>query len=153
MDERYEQIKNLFLTVCNLSPTKRASRLDRECGRDGDLRAEVEALLAHHDAPTATIDDSAVKVSSERSDSGPTRIGQYRVIREIGRGGMGVVYLGIREDDRFKHRAAIKVLRRGMDTDVLRRFKLERQLLAALSHPGIARLYDGGETPEGGGWG
>ena len=72
------------------------------------------------------------------------------MIREIGRGGMGVVYLGVQEGDQFKHRVAIKVLKRGMDTeDVLHRFERERQLLAAMNHPNIARLYDGGETEDG----
>jgi non-specific serine/threonine protein kinase/serine/threonine-protein kinase len=79
-----------------------------------------------------------------------SRIGPYRVIREIGRGGMGTVYLAVRDDDAFQKRVAIKVLKRGMDTDaIVRRFQRERQILAALDHPHIASLLDGGTTPDG----
>jgi non-specific serine/threonine protein kinase/serine/threonine-protein kinase len=78
------------------------------------------------------------------------RIGPYRLIREIGHGGMGSVYLGVRDDDAFQKRVAIKVLKRGMDTDsIVRRFRHERQILAGLDHPNIAGLLDGGTTPDG----
>ena len=78
------------------------------------------------------------------------RLGAYRVVEEIGRGGMGDVYLAIRDDDEFQKQVAIKVVRRGMDTaDVLHRFRYERQILANLDHPYIARLLDGGTTPDG----
>lgn len=78
------------------------------------------------------------------------RIGPYRLSRELGRGGMGTVYLGVRDDDAFQKRVAIKILERGMDTDaIVRRFRNERQILAGLEHPCIAGLLDGGSTPEG----
>ena len=74
----------------------------------------------------------------------------YRLIREIGHGGMGTVYLSVRDDDAFQKRVAIKVLKRGMDTDsIVRRFRHERQILASLEHPFIASLLDGGSTPDG----
>ena len=77
-------------------------------------------------------------------------VSHYKIIEKIGAGGMGVVYLGVREGDQFKRRVAIKVLKRGTDTDsVLHRFELERQVLSALNHPGIARLYDAGKTEDG----
>jgi serine/threonine-protein kinase len=80
----------------------------------------------------------------------PTRVGSYRVIRELGRGGMGVVYLAVRDDDQLRKHVAIKVIKRGMDTDdILRRFHLERQLLAALNHPNITRVLDAGATDDG----
>ncbi len=80
----------------------------------------------------------------------PTHVGPYRLIREIGRGGMGTVFLGARDDDAFHKRVAIKVLKRGMDTDaIVRRFRNERQILAGLEHPHIAGLLDGGTTPDG----
>src|SRR5919108_385911 len=79
-----------------------------------------------------------------------TRIGPYRLIREIGRGGMGTVLLAVRSDDVFQKRVAIKILKRGMDTDaIVRRFRTERQILASLEHPYIAGLLDGGSTAEG----
>ena len=154
MDERYERAKEIFLAVCDLDTAARATRLDEACENDAELRAEVESLLAHHGGgqsdvpPTATAAPSLLK-ESERERS-PQRIGQYRVIRELGRGGMGVVYLAVRDDDQFKQHVAIKVLKRGMDTaEILRRFELERQVLAALNHAGIARLYNAGETDQG----
>ena len=80
----------------------------------------------------------------------PESIEGYRMMGRIGRGGMGTVYLAQRLDDRFQKRVAIKVMRRGMDTDeMLERFKLERQVLGALNHPNIARLYDAGATSDG----
>src|SRR5439155_11435168 len=81
-------------------------------------------------------------------DAPPERIGSYRIVRELGRGGMGVVYLAERDDAGFKKTVAIKVLSR--DSHVMqRRFRTETQILAGLEHPGIARLYDGGSTDEG----
>ncbi len=78
------------------------------------------------------------------------RIGPYRLVREIGHGGMGAVYLAVRDDDAFQKRVAVKVLRRGMDTEaIISRFRNERQILAGLDHPHIARLIDGGSTPDG----
>ena len=103
-----------------------------------------DARTTPHDAPT-TADP---EVPSDISHDG--RLGPYRLIREIGHGGMGTVYLGVRDDDAFQKRVAIKVLKRGMDTDsIVRRFRHERQILASLEHPFIASLLDGGSTPDG----
>ena len=80
----------------------------------------------------------------------PARIGDYRIVRELGQGGMGTVYLAERDEPGFRRTVAIKVVRPGMETGfVLRRFQTERQILASLENPGIARLYDGGTTEEG----
>jgi non-specific serine/threonine protein kinase/serine/threonine-protein kinase len=79
-----------------------------------------------------------------------TRVGAYRLVRELGHGGMGTVYLAVRDDDAFHKRVALKILRRGMDTDaIVRRFRTERQILAGLDHPNIAHLLDGGTTADG----
>jgi non-specific serine/threonine protein kinase/serine/threonine-protein kinase len=97
-----------------------------------------------HDARTTV----APEVPPDVGEDG--RLGPYRLIREIGHGGMGTVYLGVRSDDAFQKRVAIKVLKRGMDTDsIVRRFRHERQILASLEHPFIASLLDGGSTPDG----
>jgi len=117
----------------DLRPAERRTFLDDACGDDPDLLAEIEGLLAH--------DASAVE---------GRRIGAFVLGREIGAGGMGKVYLAERADGQFRQRVAIKVIKRGMDTDeILRRFRNERQVLAELEHPNIARLYDGGATDDG----
>jgi non-specific serine/threonine protein kinase/serine/threonine-protein kinase len=117
----------------DLRPDERRRFLDDTCGDDPDLLAEIEGLLAH--------DASAVE---------GRRIGAFVLGREIGAGGMGKVYLAERADGQFRQRVAIKVIKRGMDTDeILRRFRNERQVLAELEHPNIARLYDGGATDDG----
>ena len=127
--------------------------LDSLCADDPELRAEVESLLAS-DCDSGTIIAEAVQ--SEASlllDLEPLagkRVGAYRIVREIGRGGMGAVYLATRDDEVFQKRVAIKVVKPGMDTaDVLNRFRYERQILASLEHPYIARLFDGGSTDQG----
>src|SRR5438105_2011200 len=77
------------------------------------------------------------------------RIGPYRLIRKLGQGGMGSVYLAARADDQFEQQVAVKIVKRGMDTDfILSRFRNERQILAGLEHPNIARLLDGGATED-----
>jgi len=84
---------------------------------------------------------------AEADSAAGRHIGHYRIEREIGRGGMGAVYLAVRDDDEYQKRVAIKVVKRGMDTDdVVRRFRTERQILAQLEHPNITRLLDGGTT-------
>ena len=101
-------------------------------------------MSAPHDARTTFTADGPSDISQDG------RLGPYRLIREIGHGGMGTVYLGVRADDAFQKRVAIKVLKRGMDTDsIVRRFRHERQILASLEHPFIASLLDGGSTPDG----
>ncbi|MEZ5290812.1 MAG: protein kinase [Vicinamibacterales bacterium] len=78
------------------------------------------------------------------------RVGAYRLVRELGQGGMGTVHLAVRDDDAFQKRVALKILKRGMDTEaIVRRFRTERQILAGLDHPNIARLFDGGTTADG----
>ena len=94
--------------------------------------------------------DRTTGASKAPFDGSQDRLGPYRLITELGHGGMGTVYLGVRDDDAFQKRVAIKVLKRGMDTDsIVRRFRHERQILASLEHPYIAGLLDGGSTPDG----
>jgi eukaryotic-like serine/threonine-protein kinase len=114
-----------------------------ECHEGARARCTLLSVTYPHDARTT--------VGPEDSpDVGQERLGPYRLIREIGHGGMGTVYLGVRADDAFQKRVAIKVLKRGMDTDsIVRRFRHERQILASLEHPFIASLLDGGSTPDG----
>ena len=137
--ENWQRVKQIAADALELAPDARAAFVQQSCVGHSELLAEVESLLA--------IDDSDSFLEPERP---PDRVGVYRIMREIGRGGMGVVYQGDRDDGLFQQRVAIKVVHRGMDTSaVLRRFALERQILARLEHPNIARLLDGGETSDG----
>lgn len=132
------------------------------------MRLEVRSLLEAHAHANNFIETPAVAFASELFlhelngiPAGETietdapsiinqRIGNYRVERELGHGGMGVVYLARRADEQYENSVVIKVVRRGMDTDdIVRRFRNERQILAGLNHPNIARLYDGGATSDG----
>src|SRR5207244_9812823 len=97
------------------------------------------------------VQQQAAQVAGDGGESTVgSRIGPYRATAAVGRGGMGVVYRAVRDDDQFQKQVAIKVVKRGMDTEmILNRFKLERQILARLEHPNIARLLDGGATESG----
>jgi len=153
--ERWRQIDEILQSAIDCSPENRPSLLDSACGDDAELRREVESLLAHDkgDGFTAAAGFSdAVKVLEDRlaGQREGQRIGPYRVLREIGRGGMGTVYSAARADATFEKLVAIKIIRRGLDTDdILQRFQSERQILATLDHPNITRLLDGGTTEDG----
>src|SRR6187402_1782963 len=111
---------------------------------DAGARCTLLSVTYPHDAHTTVTSEVLPDVNPDG------RLGPYRLIREIGHGGMGTVYLGVRDDDVFQKRVAIKVLNRGMDTDsIVRRFRHERQILASFEHPLIATLLDGGSTPDG----
>jgi serine/threonine-protein kinase len=157
--DRLQRIEELFHDALELETEARPRFLDEACDGDHELRAEVEALLrASVESPEFIVASEPFITSSITSGLGAApqageRIGQYQLLREIGRGGMGEVWLAERADGRFDQRVAIKVIKRGMDTDeVLRRFAQERRILAHLNHPGIARLLDGGETADGRPW-
>lgn len=152
---RFERLAALFDHARGLPADRRAGFLDETCAGDASLRADVERLLVAHDRAGDFIEAPAIThlppdaADQEASIVGRT-FGAYRVVREIARGGMGAVHLAERADGEFEHRAALKLIKRGMDTDlVLRRFRTERQILAGLEHPNVARLLDGGSTPDG----
>jgi eukaryotic-like serine/threonine-protein kinase len=151
----WDRVEALFLRAVDLPREQQAAFLDEACGGDAELRAEVDSLLESDRKGGERIADAVgtEAVSLLDSDSQPvigTRLGPYRVLREIGRGGMGAVYLATRDDDQYRKEVAVKVVKRGMDTaDVLGRFRHERQILANLDHPYIARLLDGGTTSDG----
>jgi serine/threonine protein kinase len=149
----WNRVQSLFLSVADLPPEDRARRLDAACLDDRELRAEVESLLQSDGEDACIISSTIAGEAAMLFGSGTVsgdRLGSYRVVKAIGRGGMGDVFLAVRDDDQFQKQVAIKVVRRGMDTaDVLRRFQHERQILANLDHPYIARLLDAGTTFDG----
>ena len=150
----WDQIQEIFLATADLPAAERKAFLAQVCQGDAELRAEVESLL-HADSTdgatiAAAIESEVSALLDDRSSLVGTRMGPYRLLKEIGRGGMGAVYLGERDDEHFHKRVAIKVVKRGMDSsEVLARFRHERQILAGLEHPYIARLIDGGTIPDG----
>ena len=154
--ERWERIGELFEQALQLESTKRDAFLAEQCGDDLDLRREVESLIASEKgvAEKEFLKPSDMLSSASASQALDPLIGQrlgvYEVRKRIGQGGMGNVYLATRVED-FKQRVAIKVLKRGMDTeDILRKFRMEIRVLAALGqHPNIARLLDAGTTEDG----
>jgi serine/threonine protein kinase/tetratricopeptide (TPR) repeat protein len=156
---RWTLIEELLNGALDLRPSQRGPWLERECIGDPSLRAEVEKLLACESPSDDFLETRAVAIKAMRIAEAEAprdgfvlgqNIGAYRIEREIGRGGMGTVYLARRSDDQYRKYVAIKVVQRGMDSDdIIRRFRNERQILAALDHPNIARLLDGGTTPDG----
>jgi eukaryotic-like serine/threonine-protein kinase len=158
--ERWRQLEAVFQAVLDLVPEERGPYLSEVCGDDVSLRKDIETLLRQHEsagdmleAPLYGETELNVITSLMHEDTDPMigrRLGAYRIEREIGRGGMGAVYEAIRVDQEFNKRVAIKLVKRGMDTDfILRRFRKERQILAALDHPHIGLLLDGGTTDDG----
>lgn len=153
---RWERVKAVFQEAFEREPTERAALLDAACAGDPEVREDVERLLRAHAGAAGPLDrPPAVAVDAMEADGGgalppASRIGPYRLVRELGRGGMGTVYLAERDEPGLRRTVAVKVVRRGMDSAfVVSRFRTERQILAALEHPGIARLYDGGTTDDG----
>jgi len=154
-----EQIRKIFNEALKRPPAHRAAWLEEVCAEDTALRRSVEEML-RESAITETrafLETEAVvaaapdlpRFDQDRSVIGQ-RIGPYRIVSELGRGGMGAVYLAERADDEFRKRVALKIVKRGMDTaEILSRFRHERQILASLDHPNIARLLDGGTTEDG----
>ena len=150
----YQKVKNVFIAALDAAPEKRAAFLDATCASK-DVRREVESLLKARDEAGEFLQNvSAVEVVQDSIDKNDRFIGQtidkYLVEREIGRGGMGAVYLATRNAGDFQKRVAIKIIKRGADTgEALKRFGQERRILAALEHPNIARLIDGGTNSDG----
>ena len=151
--ERWHRIKEIFSRAADLPAAERDTWLTETCGDDAALRAEVDSLLRADETSSALDRPLASAVDGllpGHRISLPGRLGAYKVVREIGRGGMAVVYAARRDDDQYHKEVAIKLIKRGMDTDaIIARFRQERQILADLEHPNIARLLDGGVSDDG----
>jgi serine/threonine protein kinase len=155
--ERWQQVREVLDRTLALDTTLRFSYLNTACADDPDLRSEVDSLLrSHQEAGSIFMKHPAVDLldGSSPANAKPTRagrrVGVYQVGEEIGHGGMGEVYRAVRADGQYDKQVAIKFVRVGMDTSfVLERFRNERQILASLDHPNIARLLDGGTSEDG----
>ncbi|MBI4468020.1 MAG: serine/threonine protein kinase [Acidobacteria bacterium] len=152
---RWRQIQDLYHAASQIDAADRATFLESACGSDQELRAEVQSLLEAGEQSGGVFQSSIERMAAAVIAGGGIpksgqQIGSYRLIQELGRGGMGTVYLAERADQQYEARVALKIVKRGTDTDeVLRRFRYERQILAHLEHPNIARLLDGGTTQDG----
>jgi eukaryotic-like serine/threonine-protein kinase len=156
IQDDWQRIDDLLQSALDREPSQRAPFLDEACAGDHVLREHVEALLTADRDASDFLEHPAMEAGSwlaTEPASGSLvgrRIGAYRIVRELGRGGMGAVYLAERADEQFRKQVAIKLVKQGMDSDaILQRFRSERQILASLDHPNIAMLLDAGTTDDG----
>jgi eukaryotic-like serine/threonine-protein kinase len=154
--ERWQTLKAIFWTAAECDTGARAEYIENACAGDAAMRAEVESLLEAHAIDDGFIEQPAAEfslgssMSAKRASWIGRRLSSYRIVGEIGRGGMSDVYKAVRDDDEYQKEVAVKVLRSGYaNTSLMDRFKIEKQILATLDHPNIAKLLDGGSTQEG----
>ena len=151
--ELWDRIATIFGRAVDAPVDGRAALLDQLCGSDLTIRHEVEQMLAAHERDDGLLAErrfSAEQVSLEASLAAGARVGPYRIISLIGAGGMGDVYRAERADGAYRQAVALKVLRPGYRTaELVRRFRIEREALARLAHPGIATILDGGALDDG----
>jgi serine/threonine protein kinase/tetratricopeptide (TPR) repeat protein len=150
--DRFQKAETIFQAAVELPAADRDGLVADRCGDDVELRALVERLLLHHADGMSRFLEPAAECETARVEGAagsPATIGPYKILESIGEGGMGVVYLA-EQSAPLRRRVALKVIKLGMDTkEVVARFEAERQALALMDHPGIARVFDGGATPEG----
>ncbi len=170
--ENWKKIEDIFQDALDLPAAERERFIAEKCAGDAELRSEVEKLIARYETEeeflespvwtdsgilqatlknkiAASLDEEITPRGAKESFIG-RQIKVYRLIEELGRGGMGIVYLGERNDGEFRQQVAVKLIKRGMDSDfIVKKFRHERQILANFNHPYIARLLDGGTTEDG----
>jgi serine/threonine protein kinase len=151
--ERFRQVRNLFEAALEKQPAERDLFVCEAAQSDEGLRAEVARMLDAHQRTVTFLDGSVAAPMELRTDPRRMegrRLGPYEILRELGRGGMGTVYLARRDDGVFQQQVAIKVVMpESAAGEIIQRFEQEREILASLEHPNIARIYDGGSTEEG----
>jgi serine/threonine protein kinase/tetratricopeptide (TPR) repeat protein len=152
--ERWQRVKQLLEEAIALDTGERSSFLDHACNSDAGLRREVDSLLSSHEQAGTGFLKTPVLDLKMAAAAAPVRagrrIGVYQIVEELGRGGMGEVYRAVRADGQYTKEVAIKLVRGGFDSAfVQEHFRNERQILASLDHPNIARLLDGGTTEDG----
>ncbi|MCB1024948.1 MAG: protein kinase, partial [Acidobacteria bacterium] len=152
--EEWKKVKNIFSETLKLTDADRSAFLEEACAGNRTILDEVKSLLAARNAKKNYFDTETLKRKPHFDNLKTDRVndifGRFRIVREIAQGGMGIVYLGERIDGEFTQKVAIKIIRRNLyDEEILKRFKRERQILANLDHPNIAKLLDGGLTDDG----
>jgi tetratricopeptide (TPR) repeat protein len=158
--KHWRKFDDVFQAALDCETDRRSAFLDAACAEDAVLRAEVESLLASYEqagsfTAAPALHDGLRLLEQTESEFAPDtmlgrHIGPYQIVRAIGSGGMGAVYLAARADEAFQKEVAIKIVKPGPDTGlIIRRFYSERQMLASLDHPNITRLLDGGKTEDG----
>jgi serine/threonine-protein kinase len=153
-NEGWQRVLEIFGAAVEIEPSEREGFIDRACGGDRELHREIASLLDAYVEDPDFLEVSAASLAGLPSDADDgmidKHVGVYRIIRRVGSGGMGAVYLAERDDAQFRQRVALKLIKRGMDSEeILRRFRSERQIVASLDHPNIARLLDGGVADDG----
>ncbi len=145
--ERWRQVKEILDALEECPAAEREAEIARACSGDWELRGEVESLLAF-EGRAAAMERPEFPLGVPVAGV-PERVGPYRIERLLGSGGMGSVFLAARDDDQYRKRVAIKLIQWAGDPESANRFRIERQVLAGLEHPNIARLLDGGALPDG----
>ena len=153
MSQAPEDVATIIERALALGPRERSEYVRRACGSDETLLSHVMLGLGEDVSQSGFWDEVAAGESGTHDPSGSLegqRLGPYRILRKLGSGGMGDVYLAERADEEYQQQVAIKLVRSGMfSRQVQGRLRMERQILATLQHPNIARLLDGGRAPDG----
>jgi eukaryotic-like serine/threonine-protein kinase len=155
--DQHKRVSDIFLAICHEHPGKRQALLDSNCGDDPQLRQSVESLLRFHDQPSGILENGSaipalvsdlISTFHQSAAEPPARIGRYSIIRRLGEGGMGAVFLA--EQDRPRRTVALKIMRFGLASpDIIRRFEFEQEVLARLQHPGIAQIFEAATDDQG----
>ncbi len=152
---RWQKIEEGVAVASEMRDGNRAAWLDGFCAGDGELKAEIESLLVFENESESFLETSLAPIAArilpdDEANLAGQQFGHYRIIREIGAGGMGAVFLAERSDGEFDQNVAVKIVRQAIaEREMLERFRRERQILANLNHPNIAKLLDGGVSADG----
>ncbi|MCG8511433.1 MAG: serine/threonine protein kinase, partial [Rhodospirillales bacterium] len=147
--QQRRRAEELFQVIADLPPEERTAYLNQHCDPDDALRAEVDSLLRHHDDDTPTFLSGPGVAPLDDEELIGQCIGPYKILQRIGEGGFGKVYMAEQEQP-VRRKVALKIIKLGMDTrQVIARFEAERQALAMMEHPNIARVFDAGATETG----